>query len=90
MWARILPTGDVRMPIARMRVLTTMVLALLLGGCPQSPLVPCGDSMCPPGNVCTAGGCATPTDVSACDGLADGNELTRHAIRWTEVGAIET
>ena len=47
--------------------------ALAATACLQSPLVPCGDSVCPPGNVCTSGGCATPADVAACGGLADGD-----------------
>lgn len=53
-------------------VRTGWIVALLASGCLQSPLVPCGDTVCPPGNVCTSGGCATPADVAACNGFADG------------------
>ena len=45
-----------------------------LAACVQSSLVPCGDLVCPAGDVCTPGGCASPADVAACDGLADGTD----------------
>jgi cysteine-rich repeat protein len=48
------------------------VVACALAACVQSSLVPCGDLVCPVGDVCTAGGCASPADVAACDGLIDG------------------
>src|SRR5215207_9882311 len=49
-----------------------VVLLVFVVGCLQSPLVPCGDTRCPEGNVCTEGGCATPADVATCSGLAEG------------------
>lgn len=55
-----------------MRSALVVVLASL-AACLQSPLVPCDDQVCPPGNVCTAGGCATQADVDACVGLAEGD-----------------
>src|SRR5262245_59250171 len=51
-----------------------LIVALVaLAGCLQSPLVPCGDISCPPGSICTPGGCATPADVEACKALVDGD-----------------
>jgi sugar lactone lactonase YvrE len=47
-------------------------LALALAGCMRSNAVSCGDGVCEVGDVCTPGGCATPTDVAACAGLAEG------------------
>jgi cysteine-rich repeat protein len=58
---------------SRVRTGWPLTLLLVLAGCLQSPLVPCGDLVCPPGNVCTSGGCATPADVEACIGLDDGD-----------------
>lgn len=55
-----------------MRSALVVVLACL-AACLQSPLVPCNDQVCPPGSVCTAGGCATQADVDACIGLAEGD-----------------
>ncbi|MGE5186079.1 MAG: DUF4215 domain-containing protein [Acidobacteriota bacterium] len=49
-----------------------LALVCCLVGCIDSELVPCGELSCPAGNVCTPGGCATPADVSACDGQIDG------------------
>src|SRR5262245_30314248 len=54
-----------------------MMRALLFGlfiltGCLASPLVPCDDVVCPPGTVCTKGGCATTADVVICAGLEEG------------------
>jgi cysteine-rich repeat protein len=40
-------------------------------GCVGDGVVPCGDIQCPAGDVCTAGGCATTADVSACNGLGE-------------------
>lgn len=51
---------------------------LLLGwvsvatGCIQDPTVRCGELSCPAGDVCTAGGCATPEAAAACEGMTDG------------------
>ncbi|HUS32999.1 MAG TPA: hypothetical protein VMZ53_31065 [Kofleriaceae bacterium] len=53
--------------------LATLAAGLAFAACAESPLVPCGDLVCPPGNVCTAGGCAAPADVEACVGLSDGD-----------------
>jgi cysteine-rich repeat protein len=48
------------------------VIAVIgLWGCVGDGVVPCGDIQCPAGDVCTAGGCATTADVTACNGLAD-------------------
>lgn len=55
-----------------LRVALVVALAWL-GACLESPLVPCGDTVCPPGTMCTSGGCATPADVNACVGLGDGD-----------------
>ncbi len=53
-------------------VRAALALVCCLVGCIDSQLVPCGDLSCPAGNVCTPGGCATPADISACDGAMDG------------------
>jgi len=47
--------------------------ALVAAGCLQSPLVPCGDLYCAPGSVCVQDTCASPADVQACEGHADGD-----------------
>jgi len=44
---------------------------LLCASCIQDATVVCGDLRCAVGSVCTPGGCATPEQVAACDGLAD-------------------
>jgi cysteine-rich repeat protein len=50
-----------------------MVVVLALSSCVQSKLSVCGDATCPLGDVCAAGGqCASPDDIAACDGQADG------------------
>ena len=49
-----------------------LAIACCLVGCIDAELVPCGQLSCPAGNVCTAGGCAAPADVTACEGLTDG------------------
>jgi cysteine-rich repeat protein len=64
--------GVMMLPVGTLRLTLVMSIAWL-GACLQSPLVPCGDTVCPPGNVCTPGGCATPADVDACNGLEDGD-----------------
>lgn len=46
---------------------------LVAAGCLQSPLVPCGDLYCAPGSVCVQDTCASPADVAACEGHADGD-----------------
>jgi cysteine-rich repeat protein len=54
-----------------------VIFLVMLGGvaaCLQSPLVSCGELVCAPGFECTASGCASPADVAACHGLADGEE----------------
>lgn len=43
-------------------------VVILVGGCIDPALVPCGDQLCPAGNVCSQSGCATPEQVAACDG----------------------
>jgi cysteine-rich repeat protein len=48
------------------------VVACWLAGCIESALVPCGELACPAGQVCTPGGCASPADVTACEGMAEG------------------
>jgi len=51
------------------------VLASLAGGCVRDNLVACGDTSCPAELVCgPQGGCATPTQIAQCEGLADGVE----------------
>ena len=49
-----------------------LAIAVALSGCLSSPLVPCGDLYCAPGSVCVANTCASPADVAACEGIADG------------------
>jgi cysteine-rich repeat protein len=49
-----------------------VALALALVGCVRPQAQTCGDRVCDVGDVCTLGGCATPGDVAACAGLADG------------------
>jgi cysteine-rich repeat protein len=48
------------------------LFTLVVAGCLQSPLVPCGDLYCAPGTVCVKDMCASPVDVAACDGMPDG------------------
>lgn len=44
-----------------------------LGACLEPQLVPCGDLACPTGLLCVGDEvCASPEQVTACDGLADG------------------
>ncbi|MBV8756608.1 MAG: hypothetical protein JO257_05020 [Deltaproteobacteria bacterium] len=50
-----------------------LAVAVALSGCLSSPLVPCGDLYCAPGSVCVANTCASPADVAACEGHADGD-----------------
>lgn len=45
---------------------------MLVAGCLDSPLVPCGDLFCAPSSVCVSNTCASPADVAACDGMPDG------------------
>ncbi len=54
----------------------TSLFVLLLASCLQSPLVPCGDQVCPGGSVCVRGTCATASDVEVCKGLEDGTSCT--------------
>ncbi len=54
------------------RVRGFLAIAVALSGCLSSPLVPCGDLYCAPGSVCVANTCASPADVAACEGMADG------------------
>src|SRR3954471_12372072 len=49
------------------------LIALALSACIESSLVPCGDELCPIGDVCTPGGCATPEAANVCIGHADGD-----------------
>src|SRR5438445_77932 len=55
----------------RVWLLAAAVLAIT--ACAESPLVPCRELVCPPGSVCTAGGCASPADVLACKDKSDGD-----------------
>src|SRR5438067_9360676 len=47
------------------------MLAVMLWGCIEPDLVPCGDVACPVGMVCTPAGCATPEAAAACAGKPD-------------------
>ena len=49
-----------------------LVVMAALCACVQSNAVTCGDYVCPAGNVCVTGGCATPEEAAACSGAADG------------------
>jgi cysteine-rich repeat protein len=49
---------------------TLVVVSLIvIGGCVQSQAVPCGDTLCPAGSVCTVTGrCQFQQDIDACQG----------------------
>jgi cysteine-rich repeat protein len=49
------------------------LIGLVCVGCVSPGLVPCGDLDCPPSEVCTAGGCATPAAAAACATANDGD-----------------
>jgi cysteine-rich repeat protein len=49
------------------------LIGLVCIGCVSPGLVPCGDLDCPPSEVCTAGGCATPAAAAACATANDGD-----------------
>lgn len=52
-------------------LLVAAVVVFTMSGCIQSDLVPCDDGrFCAGGSVCTVQGCAAPSDVAACAGLA--------------------
>src|SRR5260221_9028378 len=54
----------------------SLAVLALLGGCIDAALVPCGDRLCPVGYSCIADRCASPAEITACDGLADGTTCT--------------
>ncbi|HTR49845.1 MAG TPA: DUF4215 domain-containing protein [Kofleriaceae bacterium] len=49
-----------------------LVWVLLVAGCLVDRTVPCGDLVCPVGSTCTVIGCASPSQLAACAGIADG------------------
>src|SRR5215212_84460 len=57
-----------------------LLFLCVLAGCVGQDLVECGQLLCPSGNVCTAGGCATPAAAAACDGKANGDDCMTVAI----------
>ncbi|HTR54449.1 MAG TPA: DUF4215 domain-containing protein [Kofleriaceae bacterium] len=51
--------------------------ALACGGCLHDDLVACGNMVCPAGKACApGGGCVDPDQLTACDGLQDGDPCT--------------
>lgn len=70
----------------------TALVALLISGCLQSPLVPCGNKVCPSGSVCAGEVCATPGDVEVCEGLVDGEacRATNGADGTCQAGVCQT
>jgi cysteine-rich repeat protein len=49
------------------------LLVTLLHGCIVADLVDCGDgTACPRGTTCVAGACASPGQLTVCDGVSDG------------------
>lgn len=52
------------------------VLLFGLVACVDPSSVVCTDYLCPQGHVCVPGGCATPAEVAACNGVADGEACT--------------
>lgn len=48
-----------------------IVILILVAGCIQETLVPCGDLACPAGYECVASRCSTAAQLSACAGLSE-------------------
>ncbi|MEO8703687.1 MAG: kelch repeat-containing protein [Kofleriaceae bacterium] len=61
-----------------------LVVVIVVAGCADHGLVPCGDLACPRGFVCTPAGCASPPQLAACEALGDGAACT--APGMVEVG----
>ncbi len=51
-----------------------IVGATAVVACIETELIPCGEQLCPLGNVCISGGCATVEEAAACAGIADGEQ----------------
>jgi len=52
------------------------IAAAWLAGCVGDTLVPCGELLCASGQICTAGGCASPANAAACLGLTETEPCT--------------
>lgn len=72
-----------------MRVAGGLVVIVTLAACLEAQLVPCGDQLCPQGTVCVGGSvCASPEQVDACSGVADGEACTFGASTGVCQGAV--
>ncbi|HEY4179120.1 MAG TPA: DUF4215 domain-containing protein [Kofleriaceae bacterium] len=60
--------------MSTMGIVRTALVVMLLGACVTPGLVPCGDELCPKGDVCTpAMVCATQQALDACQGKGEGD-----------------
>jgi len=53
-----------------------LVCALVVPACIRSDLVPCGDQLCPQGDMCISGVCASADQLEKCSGQPDGTACT--------------
>lgn len=63
-----------------------LVAGMVLAGCIEAELVPCGALACGRDAICTPGGCATLPEAAACRDLADGEPCSTPTI---EVGSCQ-